>query len=219
MHFSRIFRSPTYPSHRSRSRYSALPFISRIVSTAPTSVQMAFLVWDSRASRLSVLLLSSITLRTRVLYLTIHSGSTSPTMAQSCTLAELMTNFTRETLSTYHSPKRKYLGYDRAERYLRIDINYHTLQGYWQLSFDGLYLGGQQIAGSMGSVVDTGTTLLIGDTKTVKALYKQIKGSADIGGGLFSCTYMRQHSCVTERLIKSLFTSSLHVQHLNLIAV
>ena len=88
---------------RCTTRHSVLPVISVPASIARTLNQTVFSVWHSGASRLSMLLLSSRTLSLMVLCLPIPSGSTSPRKVQSCTLAELMPNVTRETLPMYLS--------------------------------------------------------------------------------------------------------------------
>ena len=81
------------------------PLTPQKPSIALTSLQTVFLGWRSRTFRLPILLLSSRTLLLRVHYLTMSSRSTSPRKAQSCTLEELTTSFTRATLLMYPSPK------------------------------------------------------------------------------------------------------------------
>ncbi len=78
----------------------------------------------------------------------------------------------------------------------RFDVNNHTLQaqGYWQTNIDALNVNGQRIASLTDSIIDAGTTLILGDNKTVQAIYDQIPGSAHIGSGFYSSTYIRQLS-------------------------
>lgn len=76
----------------------------------------------------------------------------------------------------------------------RFDDNNHTFQGQWETFSDALYLNGQQIAGSKDSVIDSGTSLIIGDNKSVTAFYAQIPGSTNLGSGLFSSAYIGQIS-------------------------
>ncbi|KAF8266899.1 acid protease [Lactarius quietus] len=61
-----------------------------------------------------------------------------------------------------------------------------TQQGYWQTNFDALYLNGRKIAGVKSSVIDTGTSLILGDNYTVGAVYNVIPGSTPLGSGLYS---------------------------------
>ena len=78
----------------------------------------------------------------------------------------------------------------------RFDVNNHTLQaqGYWQTNIDAFNVNGQRIASLTNSLIDTGATLMLGDNKTVQAIYDQIPGSALIGSGFYSSTYIRQLS-------------------------
>ena len=61
-------------------------------------------------------------------------------------------------------------------------------QGYWQTNIDGIYINGQEIAGNIATIIDSGTAMILGDTKTVQAFYNQIPGSYLIGSGYYSCT-------------------------------
>ncbi|KAH8977676.1 acid protease [Lactarius akahatsu] len=65
-----------------------------------------------------------------------------------------------------------------------------TNEGYWEINVDALYVNGRKVAGVRDSIIDTGTTLILGDKKTVKAIYKHIYGSkpapAEIGPGLYT---------------------------------
>ena len=101
-----------------------------------------------------------------------------------------MTNFTRVTFSMCLSPTR----YGCAEKYPQLDANNHTLQGYWQTRFNAIYLHGRKFGGNRDAIIHTGSSLVLGDSKTVQALYKQIRGSTDLGGGIYSGTCMRLHS-------------------------
>ncbi|KAH9017350.1 acid protease [Lactarius deliciosus] len=70
-----------------------------------------------------------------------------------------------------------------------------TKEGYWETNVDAIYVNGRKVAGVRDSIIDTGTTIILGDAKTVKAIYKHIPGSkpapADIGDGLytFPCSF------------------------------
>jgi hypothetical protein len=72
----------------------------------------------------------------------------------------------------------------------RFDAYDHTLQSYWTTYFDALYLDEQQIADGRELIIDSGTSVIVGDNKTVQAIYDSIPGSADIGSGFYSCTYI-----------------------------
>ncbi|KAF8266582.1 acid protease [Lactarius quietus] len=61
-----------------------------------------------------------------------------------------------------------------------------TQEGYWQTNIDAIYLHGQKIAGTMGTIVDSGTYMIVGDNKTVQAFYNRIPGSYLIGSGYYS---------------------------------
>ncbi|KAH9054927.1 acid protease [Lactarius vividus] len=78
-----------------------------------------------------------------------------------------------------HTYSELYLGGTNNKLY-KGDFTYVQLtnEGYWQTNIDALYVNGQKIAGVTDSVIDTGTSLIIGDSKTVKALYDHIPGSA-----------------------------------------
>ncbi|KAH8987990.1 acid protease [Lactarius hatsudake] len=70
-----------------------------------------------------------------------------------------------------------------------------TKEGYWETNLDALYVNGKKVAGVRDSIIDTGTTIILGDTETVKTIYKHIPGSkpapAEIGAGLytFPCSF------------------------------
>jgi len=99
----------------------------------------------------------------------------------------------------------------------RFDVNYHTFQGYWQTNIDALYVNGNKFASTIDTIIDSGTSMIIGDNNTVQAVYHQIPGSYPIGSGYYSCTDIGRFS--SERSIDLLFASSLLVQFHNLIPV
>ncbi|KAI9453012.1 acid protease [Lactarius psammicola] len=61
-----------------------------------------------------------------------------------------------------------------------------TTQGYWQGSLDGISVNGKTIVSGKGAVIDTGTTQVVGDTRSVRAIYAQIPGSKDAGSGTWT---------------------------------
>ncbi|THH07178.1 hypothetical protein EW145_g3565 [Phellinidium pouzarii] len=66
-----------------------------------------------------------------------------------------------------------------------------TTPAFWEISISGASVGNRKVVSStIDAIVDTGTTLLIGDTKNVKAIYNAISGSKDasntVGEGFFT---------------------------------
>jgi cathepsin D len=64
-----------------------------------------------------------------------------------------------------------------------------TQQGYWQIQYDALNVAGQQAVGTTACIIDSGTTLVIGDTDNVKAFYAQIpaaKEDPSVGEGFYT---------------------------------
>lgn len=72
------------------------------------------------------------------------------------------------------------------------DITYVPVsqEGYWQTNFDALNVGGQGVVSTTSCIVDSGTTLVIGDTQNVAAFYAQIPGAQDatqtVGAGFYT---------------------------------
>lgn len=66
-----------------------------------------------------------------------------------------------------------------------------TTKGYWQVNFDGVWVDGTQVKQSASAIVDTGTTLIIGETDGIKALFAKIPGSHQVDNGLYTipCDY------------------------------
>ncbi|KAG0706463.1 aspartic peptidase domain-containing protein [Suillus ampliporus] len=60
-----------------------------------------------------------------------------------------------------------------------------TQQGYWQIAGDAIGINGNEIVNGFSAIVDTGTTLIMGDTSYVSQLYATINAT-DIGGGVYS---------------------------------
>ena len=65
-----------------------------------------------------------------------------------------------------------------------------TQVGFWQLDVDSLNVKGKEIAKNVSAIVDTGTTLMLGDPMTVAAIYSAIPGAQDAsmfaGPGFFT---------------------------------
>lgn len=64
------------------------------------------------------------------------------------------------------------------------DITYTdvTEEGYWQVQMDGLALDSTAIRGSTASIIDSGTTLILGDKASVAAFYGNVTGAKEIEG-------------------------------------
>ncbi|KAF8266901.1 aspartic peptidase domain-containing protein [Lactarius quietus] len=80
-----------------------------------------------------------------------------------------------------------YLGQNYSELYLSGSNNklYEgvftyvplTHEGFWQTKFEALYFNGQKIANTTDTVIDSGTTMILGHKKAVQAVYNQIPGA------------------------------------------
>lgn len=60
-----------------------------------------------------------------------------------------------------------------------------TQQGYWQVAGDAIGIDGKEIVNAFSAIVDTGTTLILGDTSYVSQLYAVINAT-EVGGGVYS---------------------------------
>ncbi|KAH9031554.1 acid protease [Lactarius hengduanensis] len=49
-----------------------------------------------------------------------------------------------------------------------------TTQGYWQGSFDGISVNGKTVVRREGAIIDTGTAPVVGDARSIQAIYAQI---------------------------------------------
>lgn len=65
-----------------------------------------------------------------------------------------------------------------------------TEQGYWQVNLDAVSANGTPAVNNLSAIIDSGTTLIIGDTDSVSQFYKAIPGAKDatdtVGAGFFS---------------------------------
>ena len=64
------------------------------------------------------------------------------------------------------------------------------MKGYWQGSFDGISVNGETVVNGDSTIIDTGTTQVVGDTQSVQALYDQIPGSQYVGSGTWTSMFM-----------------------------
>jgi len=65
----------------------------------------------------------------------------------------------------------------------------HSLQGFWQITFDSFNVNGKAATGSLAAIMDTGTTQIVGDPTNVAAVYKNIPGAKEddsLGQGTFT---------------------------------
>ncbi|THH15734.1 hypothetical protein EW146_g4790 [Bondarzewia mesenterica] len=54
-----------------------------------------------------------------------------------------------------------------------------TQAAYWQVNLDGLSVDGSSAVGSISTIIDTGTTQIIGDSDNVASVYSQISGAQE----------------------------------------
>ncbi|KAH7928167.1 acid protease [Leucogyrophana mollusca] len=60
-----------------------------------------------------------------------------------------------------------------------------TEEGYWQIDVDGISANGNETLKGLSAIVDTGTTLILGQTSSVQQFYDAV-GGTDVGGGLYT---------------------------------
>lgn len=89
-------------------------------------------------------------------------------------------------LSTASSGSELYLGGVDSKLYTGTFVYAPvTTKGYWQVKMDAVSVmsgtgkATMQVGQNIQAVIDTGTTLVLGDSTTVKALYASIPGSKD----------------------------------------
>ncbi|KAI0951743.1 hypothetical protein AcV7_007755 [Taiwanofungus camphoratus] len=70
-------------------------------------------------------------------------------------------------------------GYDTSLFRGTITYTPVTHQSYWQVDMDAVSINGQGALSKLSAIIDTGTTLVIGDTNNVNKLYAAIPGSKD----------------------------------------
>lgn len=71
-----------------------------------------------------------------------------------------------------------------------LNWNAVTEQGYWQLALDSFNIGGEQAVSGLEVIIDSGTTLIVGDSANVTQFYNAVPGSKDasstVGQGFYS---------------------------------
>ena len=61
---------------------------------------------------------------------------------------------------------------------LPLSPEHHFLvQGYWQVTLDGIVLDGHKFLLATQAIIDTGSTLILGPPEVVAAIYEQIPGA------------------------------------------
>ncbi|KAI0032985.1 acid protease [Vararia minispora EC-137] len=63
-----------------------------------------------------------------------------------------------------------------------------TREGYWQVEMDAITVNGRRAfsIARTSAIIDTGTTLIVGDTQSVQNVYESITGAVDNGDGTWS---------------------------------
>ncbi|EIN07963.1 acid protease [Punctularia strigosozonata HHB-11173 SS5] len=64
-----------------------------------------------------------------------------------------------------------------------------THQGYWQVNMDGVSVNGGRVLGGTSVIIDSGTTLIVGEPHAVQRLYSNIPGAQpanEFGQGFYS---------------------------------
>jgi hypothetical protein len=61
---------------------------------------------------------------------------------------------------------------------LPLPSEHHFLvQGYWQVTLDGILLDGRKVFSATEAIIDTGSTLILGPSEVVAAIYERIPGA------------------------------------------
>ncbi|KDQ07014.1 hypothetical protein BOTBODRAFT_181072 [Botryobasidium botryosum FD-172 SS1] len=71
-------------------------------------------------------------------------------------------------------------GSDQAHYTGDINWNAVTQEGYWQIALDSVKIGSKAAVSGLQSIIDSGTTLIVGDTASVATFYKAVPGSQDL---------------------------------------
>jgi cathepsin D len=68
-----------------------------------------------------------------------------------------------------------------------------VVQAYWQVYMGGIVSNGKTILSDISSIIDTGTSLVVGKASEVARLHEALGGSNasdTYGRGYWSCTYV-----------------------------
>jgi len=68
------------------------------------------------------------------------------------------------------------------------EVNYTPVNTprYWQITMDAVSVNSQTSVTDIQAIIDTGTTLIIGDASTVRAFYDSVPGAQPAGRGFYS---------------------------------
>jgi len=73
------------------------------------------------------------------------------------------------------------------------------MQGYWQVTMDSVNVAGQTVLNTGSAIIDTGTTLIVGDASGVAKVYRNIPGSKNaastVGPGFYTCKWISSVFC------------------------
>jgi cathepsin D len=65
-----------------------------------------------------------------------------------------------------------------------------TQEGYWQVDMDAVSVGSKKAVTGLSAIIDSGTTLIVGDTTNVATFYKSVPGaksaSSTVGDGYYT---------------------------------
>jgi cathepsin D len=65
-----------------------------------------------------------------------------------------------------------------------------TEEGYWQVDMDSVNVGTKKAVTGVGAIIDSGTTLIVGDSTNVAKFYKSVPGAkaagASVGDGYYT---------------------------------
>lgn len=68
--------------------------------------------------------------------------------------------------------------------------NSHGFQGFWQVDLDAVNVNGEPVVPASSAIIDTGSTLVYGNSTHVRSFYSAIPGSRDasdtVGAGFFT---------------------------------
>lgn len=96
--------------------------------------------------------------------------------------------------SSRYSGDLTYVNVDKKVRIIRdvpcLHFNTDMIQGFWQTTFDGISVNGNDIPVSIkDAIIDTASTLISGDQESISSIYSKIPGSAQAPeGNLWSST-------------------------------
>ncbi|KAG2139040.1 aspartic peptidase domain-containing protein [Suillus clintonianus] len=61
-----------------------------------------------------------------------------------------------------------------------------TKQAFWQIDGDGIWINGNQIVKTFSAIVDTGTTLIVGNSSVVSQFYAAITNATEVQPGIYT---------------------------------